>query len=198
MIAVYRQRLADLVSQVRGFDRTLCAAAVNLLVFDPGRTDTLWGQAKDVISANKQYEPLDDQVERFIDYINRLSDRQALHTAGVLSKNFWLGRRFVKKLMTTCLVAADHTLLPGELDVCRAFLHTATYWKSVLITQIVCRLLLTLATTSALGKLREIVDPRNRAANNNCQAEDRVRHDDHIIWKSEKHSYGSDAEEQHQ
>ena len=52
--------------------------------------DTLWGQAKDVVSANRQYATIDDQVDRFLNYLNALSPREALHTSGVLSKNFWL------------------------------------------------------------------------------------------------------------
>lgn len=52
--------------------------------------DTLWGQGKDRISANKQYATIDDQVERFLAYLLSLSDEEALRTAGVLSRHFWL------------------------------------------------------------------------------------------------------------
>jgi transposase len=52
--------------------------------------DALWGQAKDVVSANKQYATIDGQVERFLQYLNTLSHHEALHTAGVLSNEFWL------------------------------------------------------------------------------------------------------------
>jgi hypothetical protein len=52
--------------------------------------DTLWGQGKDVISADKQYTTLDEQVDRFIGYLEGLSAWDALHTAGVCSKDFWL------------------------------------------------------------------------------------------------------------
>jgi hypothetical protein len=52
--------------------------------------DTLWGQGKDVVSADKQYADLDDQVGRFIGHLESLSAREALHTAGVFSKSFWL------------------------------------------------------------------------------------------------------------
>ena len=52
--------------------------------------DTLWGQGKDKISANKQYATIDQQVSRFINYLQSLSNTMALHTAGVLSGNFWL------------------------------------------------------------------------------------------------------------
>ena len=58
--------------------------------------DTLWGQGKDVISANKQYLPIEDQVDRFIHYLLGLSNHEALHTAGVLSNDFWLKRALSK------------------------------------------------------------------------------------------------------
>jgi hypothetical protein len=53
--------------------------------------DTLWGQAKDVVSADKQYATLNEQVDRFIHYLESLSALQALNTAGVFSEDFWLG-----------------------------------------------------------------------------------------------------------
>jgi hypothetical protein len=52
--------------------------------------DHLWGDAKDEISANKQYATIDDQVERFLDYLTSLSAWEALTKAGVLSQDFWL------------------------------------------------------------------------------------------------------------
>jgi hypothetical protein len=52
--------------------------------------DTLWGQGKDVICADTQYATLDEQVDRFIGYLEGLSPQQALHTAGVHSEDFWL------------------------------------------------------------------------------------------------------------
>ncbi len=53
--------------------------------------DTLWGQAKDVVSANKQYATLEEQVERFIAYLESQSPEWVLKTAGVFSDDFWLG-----------------------------------------------------------------------------------------------------------
>ena len=53
--------------------------------------DTLWGQAKDVVSADKQYATLEEQVERFIGYLESQSPGWALKTAGVYSDHFWLG-----------------------------------------------------------------------------------------------------------
>jgi DDE superfamily endonuclease len=52
--------------------------------------DHLWGDAKDAISANKQYATIDDQVSRFLRYLTTLSPWEALHKAGVLSPKFWL------------------------------------------------------------------------------------------------------------
>jgi len=59
--------------------------------------DTLWGQAKEVISANKQYRAIEEQVERFLNYLYGLPGEEALHTSGVLSDNFWLRRTLSKK-----------------------------------------------------------------------------------------------------
>jgi hypothetical protein len=80
------------------------AAAGMTLLWLPNRApelnpmDTLWGQAKDVVSANQQSETIDDQVDRFVAYAYRLSNREALHTSGVLSKNFWLRDALSKNL----------------------------------------------------------------------------------------------------
>jgi hypothetical protein len=52
--------------------------------------DTLWGQGKDVICADHQYDTLEEQVNRFIGYLGSLTPREALHTAGVQAKGFWL------------------------------------------------------------------------------------------------------------
>lgn len=52
--------------------------------------DTLWGQTKDVISANKQYASIEEQVDRFLKHLRGMSNREALHTSGILSGKFWL------------------------------------------------------------------------------------------------------------
>ena len=52
--------------------------------------ETLWGQAKDVVSANKQYASIDEQAQRFVAHLRTLSNQEALRTSGVLSKHFWL------------------------------------------------------------------------------------------------------------
>jgi hypothetical protein len=58
--------------------------------------DTLWGQGKDQVSANKQYATIDDQVDRFLNYLTSMSGKEALHTAGVLAKGFWLKKALSK------------------------------------------------------------------------------------------------------
>ncbi len=50
--------------------------------------DTLWGQGKDVISSDKQYATIDEQVQRFLDHLECLSAWNALYTAGVYSEDF--------------------------------------------------------------------------------------------------------------
>jgi transposase len=52
--------------------------------------DTLWGQAKDQMSANRQYADIDQQAARFVAYLQSLTNQEALHTSGVLSGKFWL------------------------------------------------------------------------------------------------------------
>jgi hypothetical protein len=75
---------------------SLRAAEGLTLLWLPNRTpelnpmDTLWGQAKDVVSANRQYETIEDHVRRFLEYLESLSGRKILHTAGVFSDKFWL------------------------------------------------------------------------------------------------------------
>ena len=75
---------------------SLRAAEGMTLLWLPARSselnpmDTLWGQAKDVVAANKQYTTIDEQVDRFLDFLSEMSDLEALHTSGVLSDDFWL------------------------------------------------------------------------------------------------------------
>jgi hypothetical protein len=52
--------------------------------------DELWGQAKDVVSANLQYPTIDAHLHAFIEYLEFLTDWEARYTSGVLSKDFWL------------------------------------------------------------------------------------------------------------
>jgi hypothetical protein len=75
---------------------SLHAAAGMTLMWLPKRApklnpmESLWGQGKDVISANLQYTSIEEQVLRMLVYLRSLSNREALHTAGVLSPKFWL------------------------------------------------------------------------------------------------------------
>lgn len=52
--------------------------------------DQLWGQAKDIISANLQYPTIDEQAQAFVEYLECLTNWEARYTAGALSKKFWL------------------------------------------------------------------------------------------------------------
>ncbi len=52
--------------------------------------DELWGQAKDVVSANMQYASVDEHVSHFLTHLQLMSNNDALHTSGVLSRTFWL------------------------------------------------------------------------------------------------------------
>jgi transposase len=75
---------------------SLRAAAGMTLLWLPKRApelnplEALWGQAKDVVSANRQYATIEEQVERVLEHVGGLSNREALHTSGVLSTRFWL------------------------------------------------------------------------------------------------------------
>jgi transposase len=66
------------------------------LIFLPKRApklnplDTLWGDGKRVICANRQHRSIEEQVALFVGYLMALSPREALHKAGVLSNHFWL------------------------------------------------------------------------------------------------------------
>jgi hypothetical protein len=52
--------------------------------------DELWGQGKDVVSANLQYRTIDEHVNNFTEYLECLTNWEARYTAGILSQNFWL------------------------------------------------------------------------------------------------------------
>ena len=55
-------------------------------------TDHLWRSLKQTISANHQYNSIDEHVQMAIDYTQGLSNREARTKAGILSRNFWLKR----------------------------------------------------------------------------------------------------------
>lgn len=52
--------------------------------------DQLWRSVKNDISANYQFSAIDEHTCFAEDYIMKLTNTQALHKAGILSKNFWL------------------------------------------------------------------------------------------------------------
>lgn len=52
--------------------------------------ESLWGDGKDHVCANRQYDTVDEEVMRFIDYLCNLTPDDALKRAGVLSDDFWL------------------------------------------------------------------------------------------------------------
>ena len=52
--------------------------------------DQLWRELKAVVAANRQAESIDELAEQAEQWLLKLSNRQALRKAGVLSKNFWL------------------------------------------------------------------------------------------------------------
>jgi hypothetical protein len=97
--AAYRGRpvalLLDEHSAHTAKDSVRAAAGLTLLWL-PSRSpelnplDTLWGQAKDIVSANRQYARIEDQADRFVGYLRGLSDRRSLETSGVLADGFWL------------------------------------------------------------------------------------------------------------
>jgi transposase len=52
--------------------------------------DQLWKELKNDIAANRQFSSIDEAACSAENWLLRLSNRQALRKAGVLSKNFWL------------------------------------------------------------------------------------------------------------
>lgn len=52
--------------------------------------DELWGQGKDIVSANLQYPTIDNHLHAFIEYLECLTNWEARYTAGILSEGFWL------------------------------------------------------------------------------------------------------------
>lgn len=52
--------------------------------------DHLWREVKDEITANYQFETIDQAADYAENWIRQLTTRQTLRKAGVLSKNYWL------------------------------------------------------------------------------------------------------------
>jgi len=56
----------------------------------------LWGDGKDVVCADHQYDSIEEQVRRFVAYLSGLPKEEALQKAGAFSEDFWL-RQVVSK-----------------------------------------------------------------------------------------------------
>lgn len=52
--------------------------------------DQLWRSVKADVSSNRQYKTIEQHSDRAEQYLQRLTNEQALTKAGVLSENFWL------------------------------------------------------------------------------------------------------------
>jgi hypothetical protein len=52
--------------------------------------DQLWRRGKQVVSANRQYATIDEQVDRFAHYLLTLTPGEARSKAGLLSEECWL------------------------------------------------------------------------------------------------------------
>jgi hypothetical protein len=76
--------------------RDLAAALGIKLIWLPKRCpelngmDHLWGHGKDHVCANRQYCDIDEEAERFVPYLQGLTNKEALLQAGILSEDFWL------------------------------------------------------------------------------------------------------------
>ena len=52
--------------------------------------DHLWRHAKQAVCANRQYDAIEEEVRRFVWYLEDLTAGQALNKAGVFADDFWL------------------------------------------------------------------------------------------------------------
>jgi transposase len=52
--------------------------------------DHLWRHGKEQVCANRQYGSIDEQVHRFLHYLEGLSVEETLRKAGVFSEDYWL------------------------------------------------------------------------------------------------------------
>jgi hypothetical protein len=87
--------------------QTLAAAFGIQLLWLPKRApelnpmDTLWGQGKDAICANKQYASIDEQAAHFIHHLAGMTDAKAIQTSGIQSQHFWLRQALSKKFRSS-------------------------------------------------------------------------------------------------
>ena len=52
--------------------------------------ESIWGKAKDALSANRQFEDIDDQADAFIATLEQLPQEQILQMSGLQSGDHWL------------------------------------------------------------------------------------------------------------
>ena len=52
--------------------------------------DRLWRHAKQAVCANRQYESIEEEVQRVLGYLEGLTADQSLNKAGVFADDFWL------------------------------------------------------------------------------------------------------------
>src|SRR4051794_10044855 len=77
-------------SQVLGAERGIRLLRLPKRCPELNGMDHRWGHGKDHICANRQYDDLDAEVERFIAYLQGLSNQEVRRQAGLLSPDFWL------------------------------------------------------------------------------------------------------------
>ena len=85
----------------RGLWHGLAVAAEACPELNP--MDTLWGQGKDRMSANKQYATIDEQVDRFLDYLAELVEEGGVAYGRCSLQELLVEEGVVKKLLRTCL-----------------------------------------------------------------------------------------------
>jgi transposase len=52
--------------------------------------DTLWGQIKDPVCANHQFEEIEDEVDAFLETLHELPPKYLLQLSGLDSPDYWL------------------------------------------------------------------------------------------------------------
>ena len=83
-------------SHTAGASRAVAAELGIELLWLPKRSphlnpmDHLWRHGKEVKCVNHQYASIEEQVQRFTEYLDGLTPEQALLKAGVLSDDFWI------------------------------------------------------------------------------------------------------------
>ncbi len=75
----------------------LLAGQLNILLIELPKqcpelnaVDQLWRHVKTEVSANRQYQSIDDHAKAALQYVKELAPKQRLAKAGVYANNFWL------------------------------------------------------------------------------------------------------------